>query len=345
MNATEKLELQVAEEADGSAIVTMPDEPGDEGNAPAVDNQPQQKANADGQDHDDDDDHDDLPAPNRGEVTDDDREAIRERRRQERQNKKQVQRQRMQESQVLINALRKQNEDLATRLAAVEKRTSGAEIARVNKAIEDAQLRQEYAKSKIQEALEARDGQAMVKAQEMLFESRKQMDQLSGIKNAIVKQASSPASNIKLPNQEVQVLATNWMKKNNWYDPNLKSTDSKIARNVDEELTTEGWDPATPEYWDELDNRLQKYLPHRYERVYNSPDDNDSPSSSTPKRRSMITGNSRENSSAGSARPGEFRLSPDRVNAMKEAGIWNDPVKRAKMIKQYAAYDRAARKG
>lgn len=342
MNATEKLELQVAEEADGSALVTMPDDDHDsqEANQPA----PQQTQNA-ADDGDDDDHDDDTQQNNRHEVTDDDREAIRERRRAERQNKKQVARQRMQESQVLINALRRQNEELATRLAAVEKRTSGAEIARVNKAMEDAQLRQEYAKSKIQEALEARDGQAMVKAQEMLFESRKQVEQLTGIKNAIVKQASNPASNIKLPNQQVQVLATDWMKKNKWYDPNLKSTDSKIARNVDEELTTEGWDPATPEYWDELDNRLQKYLPHRYGEVYNSSDESDSAPSTTTRRRSMVTGNSRENSGAGSARPGEFRLSPDRVNAMKEAGIWNDPAKRAKMIKQYAAYDRASRKG
>lgn len=55
----------------------------------------------------------------------------------------------------------------------------------------------------------------------------------------------------------------------------------------------------------------------------------------------MVTGTGREATGGSAVRPGEFRLSAERVQAMKEAGIWDNAEKRAKMIKHYAAYDRA----
>jgi hypothetical protein len=94
-------------------------------------------------------------------------------------------------------------------------------------------------------------------------------------------------------------------------------------------MADEGWDPATPEYWEELDNRLQKRLPH----CYNT--DTESPKRSKP--RSFVTGSSRESGgdSGGSGR-NTFTLAPEQVRAMKEAGFWDDPDKRSRMIKRYA---------
>lgn len=53
----------------------------------------------------------------------------------------------------------------------------------------------------------------------------------------------------------------------------------------------------------------------------------------------MVTGSGREQST--SAKPGEFRLSPERVRAIKEAGKWDNISERNRMIKKYAEYDRA----
>jgi hypothetical protein len=39
----------------------------------------------------------------------------------------------------------------------------------------------------------------------------------------------------------------------------------------------------------------------------------------------------------------EFRLSPERVRAIKEAGRWDNPTEREKMIRKYAEYDRMNR--
>jgi hypothetical protein len=113
------------------------------------------------------------------------------------------------------------------------------------------------------------------------------------------------------------------METNPWYDPAGNDEDSQIAKIIDQRLHKEGWDPNTEEYWDELNDRLQKRLPHRYNQ------------SDEPRRkpRSVVTGSGRESAPRGGA---QFVLSPEQVRAMKDAGFWEDPEKRAKMIKRYA---------
>lgn len=354
MNATEKLEMQVTEGADGSATVVLsqPLEGGDDDRmvkSGGANDDAGGTALVNSEDHDDEDhDEGDEGREDRGRraITEEERERIRAQRREERHNKKQLQRQRQQESNMLINALRKQNEELLSRVAQVEQRTSGAEIARLDKSIEDTQLRVEFARSKIQEAMNAQDGEAMVKAQEMLFENRRVLEQLSAMKNNMVQAARRPQqTNIQLPNHEVQNNAVRWMQKNKWYDPKLGDIDSRIARDIDVQLTNEGWDPSSKEYWEEMDERLSGYLPHRYKTRDNNDtgqdfDDSDSGRQQpTQRRRTMVTGTGREGTT-GSSRTNEIVIDPERVKAMKEAGIWDDPKRRAAMIQKYAQYDR-----
>jgi len=101
---------------------------------------------------------------------------------------------------------------------------------------------------------------------------------------------------------------------------------------IDKKLTAEGFDPSTPDYWDELDERLEKYVPQKVNRGYND--------SSVRKERprSVVTSSGRE--STASTRGNEFRLSPDRVAAMKEAGMWDNPELKQKAIRKYAEWDR-----
>jgi hypothetical protein len=318
MNATEKLELQVSEEQDGSAVVKMP-----AGEAPD-DNR---------NDQDDDknlssaDDQDDDDGEDRG--TDPEREAIREARREERKLKKQIHREKAKESNQLINVLKRQNDQMAERLAVLEKRTAGADVARLDKAIEDAALRVQYAKMKIAEAAKIGDGQGVADAQEAWYDAKRNYESLEALKKRSTSEPTS-ASVPKAPDPRLQRHASDWMARNDWYDPNGKDTDSKIAVKVDEELVEEGWDPTSEDYWDELDTRLQRYLPHRYGKQQ---------SQGTTRRPRSVVGSGRESSPA--SRPGEFRLSPERVKAIKDAGKWEDQTERQKMIRRYAEYDRS----
>ena len=325
MTPTDKLELQVAEELDGSAIVQLPeDEPSPQG---AI-------HNSDDDDDDDDDSSGTLSGDAKNTTSDDDpdREAIRAARREERKLKKQLHREKARESNHLISALKKQNNELAERLAALEKKTSGAELARVDKAIDDAGVQVEYAKMKMKEAVSTQDGESLVQAQEMLYEAQRKLESLSTLKeNATKQMTQQPKQNIQLPDPIVQRMAADWMSRNNWYDPQGKDLDSEIAQKIDRKLTEEGFDPTSEEYWEELDDRLQKYLPHRSNAGYNERNRNQRP-------RSVVTSSGRETS--GGVRPNEFRLTPDRVAAIKEAGMWDNVEQRNKMIRKFADWDR-----
>jgi len=325
MTPTEKMEMQIDEAQDGSAIVSLP----------ANEDNPQAEQPIKGTQDDDSDDQDD----NHGEdaVSDDpEREAIRAARREERRLKKQLHREKIRESSHLVSALKKQNSDLANRIASLESRTSGAELARLDKAIDDASTRVEYAKMKMQEAVNTRQGEALTQAQELWYENQRQLESLKSMKDNASRQISHPKQNISQPDIAVQRNAAEWMGRNNWYDPEMKDADSKIAQALDKTLSEEGYDPSSQDYWEELDERLQKYLPHRYNVVYSASTRNSRP-------RSVVTSSGRETS--GNSKPNEYRLTPDRVAAIKEAGMWENIELRNKMAKKYAEYDRQQKRG
>ena len=138
-------------------------------------------------------------------------------------------------------------------------------------------------------------------------------------------------NNIQVPDPMVQRMAADWMSRNTWYDPQMRDADSRIAQTIDQALHEEGFDASSADYWDELDDRLQKYLPHRYNSSYN-------PNNRNQKPRSVVTGSGREQ--VATTKANEFRLSPERVIALKEAGLWNNPEARKNAIRKYAEWDR-----
>ena len=303
--------IEVKEEVDGSAVVNLPD------NIPAPEqeaaDEPAEEVSASAPADEDAD------SPG-------DSDALREAKRARRKAKRELVKKTNQEKDHRLVMLQKQNQDLMERLSAVERKTHSADIARIDKAIEDQELRLKYARMKIAEATSAGDGEAVAKAQEMWYESRQQIESLKNFKQT----AATPRQQNNIPDPRLQQNAAEWMDRNKWYKPDAKDLDSKIAKQVDEALMGEGWDPTSEEYWEELDNRLQQYLPHRYNR---RADENSSSSRSRP--RSMVTSSGRESPASAGGR-NTFTLSAEQVRAMKDAGFWDDPEKRARMIKRYA---------
>jgi hypothetical protein len=266
--------------------------------------------------------------------TDEDREKIREARREERKLKKELAKQREASAKHKISALERRNEELARRLAQVESAATSFQFAQVDKAIEDEATRVEYAKMKLLQASQAGNAAEQVDYLEQLQEAKTRLAQMQAYKKQQLEHARRPKQNV--PNEvsrEVQRNAESWLTKNKWYDPEARDTDSRIAKVIDNELASEGWDPADPEYWDELDSRLSTRLPHRYA----------AKSGGTSRSRPNPTASGRAANPA--ATPANtIRLSPDRVQAIKDAGAWDDPAARNRMIKAYMAYDKQNRK-
>jgi hypothetical protein len=298
--------ITVTEEADGSAVIDLPD------SIESPDDQDDDREMASGGSTDDD-------------VAPEDETEYQRARREKRRAKRDLAKKTGVEKDMKLQLLERKNQELMERLSVVERKTHSADLARIDKAIEDQELRLQYAKMKIAEAASAADGHAMTEAQEIMYDARRQMEALSNVKKAAVEPRKAQGN---VPDPRLQRLAANWMERNDWYDPNGRDIDSKIAKQIDEALVSEGWNPTESEYWEELDNRLHKYLPHKY-------NDSTDVRSSTKRPRSVVTSSGRE-SVNGSTNRNTFVLKPEQVRAMKDAGFWDDPEKRSKMIKRYA---------
>ena len=296
-------DINVVEEKDGSVTVDLPDhmvEKSDE--------------DAEPESHQDDGGDDDHP---------DDTAAVREARRNRRRAKKDYIKRTNEEKDQRLGLLQRQNQELMERLSVVERKTHGADLARYEKAMEDEEYRLRYAQQKMQEATNNSDGEAFTKAQELWYDSRRKLEAMHNYKEQAAKASSTESAPA---NPKLVRLANSWMERNSWYDPEAGDEDTQIAKVIDNRLVAEGWDPASQDYWDELDNRLQKRLPHRYTR--------NTEETSRRSPRSVVTGSSRE--STGRVGSNQFVLEPEQVRAMKDAGFWDDLEKRSKMIKRYA---------
>jgi hypothetical protein len=304
--------IVIQEEKDGSATIELPD------SIPSPEAQ-----------HDDDSDEADDRARQKemvvGGAVDEDAEALREQKRQKRLRRKEYHKAVSTEKDVKLTLLERQNQQLLERLSVLERKSHGSDLARLDKAIEDQDNRILFAKQKISEATKTGNGELLTSAQEMWFEARRQAEALANLKKRAV--APQNQRTIQAPDPQLQRHANNWMANNPWYDPNGKDPDSRRALNEDSILAEEGYDPKTAEYWQELDKRLQRVVPHRYT------EDADEKPRSRP--RSAVTSSGREFAS-NNGRGNSFTLSPDQVRAMKDAGMWDDAEKRAKMIRRYA---------
>lgn len=255
---------------------------------------------------------------------DEEREAIRERRREERKHRKLAQRERedtlrreLASRDAIINELR-------GKVDVIERRNSGSEVAKLEEAKRQTAEAYGFFKNQIRVATEAGNGAAVAEATEKLFQSQRKFDELVNIERGMRQRQAAPQPlDPRLVNH-----AKSWMDRNKWYDPAGKDEDSHITLTLDQRLAQEGWDPTTPQYWEELESRVKKYLPHRATRA----------KITSNKSRSVVTGSGREGGS-GASSAGSYKLSADRVSALKDAGIWDSPKERAEAVKRFRLYD------
>ena len=284
-------------------------------------------------DEDDDHEHDETPeetadAAETGE-DDSEREAIRERRRQERHDKRAKQKEREESLRREISARDELLEQMRQRLDAVERKNQGTDVAQLDAAMKQTADAYQYFKQQIDVSTKSQDGAGLADATEKMIIARQKYQQLESIKQRVAQTQNQPAP----LDPRLKQNAEDWMGKNRWFDPRGSDTDSRIVSDEDDRLSREGWNPNTREYWDELTSRLKKRLPHKF-----------GGSTVSNKDRSPISGSGRESGGGNGSSRETVKISPDRVAAMKESGIWDDPKARADMIKEYQKYDAAQRR-
>jgi hypothetical protein len=277
------------------------------------------------------------------------REKIRARRRQERADKRQRAKDKSAAQERRISDLTAQNKGLEGRLLAIEKTQHSTTVAQLSVAEEQADTAIEQLMAAKVNATNAKDGPAMLEAERRIDAIKAHKKTLSDAKEKLERQV--PQAPKQQPPASLVEQATKFRRENPWFvDTNQPNTnqDSRLVSAVDNQLLAEGWDPATPAYWEELRTRAGKYLPDRFKKGAQggaqSAQGSDNPAmgsgSGAPTKRSPVAGGG--GGGATGARTGvvQSKLSEARVQAIKDVGKWDDPVLRKKAIEAYQKYDR-----
>lgn len=277
----------------------------------------------------DTDDEDDDHPDDSGTTGDADRDALRERRRLEKLERKQRREAAIKRDKIELEFLRKQNDELERRMAAQEQRAVQTDIGNYAAQAQRAKEEAETAERVIAKAVEAGNGEDVARAMRYRDEALARANQLLAQQQQIQRQAQAPKPPPPV-DRRVMELANDFVQKNkDWYDPQGRNEDSAIVLAIDQSLVRDGYDPASEDYWSELEKRAARRLPERFGAA---------PKSEREARGGPAVGSGREHAPNSTRK--EIHISPERKQALIDAGVWDDPVLRMKYAKRYAEYDR-----
>ena len=291
-------------------------------------------------DHEDDDQEDDNDAKASDEDEDEEekeREAIRERRRLEKQERKQRRDEAIKRDKAELDFLRKRNDDLERRLTAQEQRAYQADLSSFDAQIAQAVNEADMADKVIAKAVAAGNGDDVAQALKYRDQALQRVQHLQAQKQQAQQRPIVQPQGI---DDMTMRHAQDFLNENKWYDPSGQDEDSAIVLAIDQALAKEGFNPQTSDYWDELRRRAARRLPERFEKPRNVRNSKENRESREPReaRGGPAVGSGREHAPPSTRK--EIYISPERKQALIDAGVWDDPVLRMKYVKRYAEYDR-----
>jgi hypothetical protein len=222
---------------------------------------------------------------------------------------------------------------IATRVTELDNRITSA----------DAEVKQwDLVKAK---AITAKNGEDAVAADNLRSAAQLKLDQARWEKQRIADQQRQPVQ----VDTSVEGFKQQFFADNKWYNPNGVDEDSLIVKAIDNAVAQQ-YRPSDPTYWEELQKRVNARLGKnvRKNNEADDSDDEDDGEQEVHQERQQrrggppVGGSTRSNSTGGGSKV-QIMLSPERVQAMKDAGYWDDPVVRQKMAKKYSEYDRQNR--
>jgi hypothetical protein len=173
-------------------------------------------------------------------------------------------------------------------------RQSTEEVKRLRKIVEDgtkqysemstaaAKTNLEAARAKLRAAHEAYDTDAIVAAQEELFNAQAAAERAKEFKGPTLQVESDGVQTPQVPKvQPLDPKTRNWMAKNSWFTDPAHTSATTFALGLDQELRQSGYDPRTDEYFEQVDARMKRRFPE----LYKAPSEDDRPAKDDPPRR------------------------------------------------------------
>jgi len=288
-----------------------------EGDPPVAEEQPEA---------DDADEEEDSGDERLGDSEDDSDDEIVNRNRVKRQKRQAVRQWAKERADAELALLREQNDALLRRVSAIEGNTLANNVSAIDQRFNQVQNEIKQAEMIIASAVEAGNGEDVAAAMRLRDDAQREAAQLWQTKQQVEQvreQHANPG-----PDPRVVNYAKEWMQANPWYDPNGRDEDSAITKAIDNQLAAAGYDPKSSEYWHELTRRVAARI------------GDDGASSAPAKRKAPTTGTTREHAPVSTKK--EIYVTPERKQAMIEAGIWDDVPRRNQMLKAYQAYDKSS---
>ena len=279
-----------------------------------------------------DDDDDDRLADS---ADDTDDEVVNQRNRERRRNRREMQRRARERKDAQLDELLQQNAQLAQRLAQIEAGHLTSTAATIESQYSAAQADIARAEAILAAAVEAGNGADTTEALRVRDAARDRA-------NALREQYGRIQQTFESHQQQTQVvrpsesedrktqLGRAWIQANPWFKPDGSDEDSAITKVIDTQVLRDGYDPNTLEYWQELTRRVNE----RFEGPAKQ-------QAAAPRKQAPPTGTNREHVPATTRN--EVYVTPARKQAMIDAGVWDDPVARARYLKSYRDYDNSAR--
>jgi hypothetical protein len=263
------------------------------------------------------------------EEEDEEGDEKRSKRRDERKSRRQRQKTARDRDKTELNFLRGRNENLERQFSQLDARVGQSETAQIDTRINDVKSKIKLADQVITKAIDQSDGAAVVEAQGIRDSLRDNLGQLTQAKTYMTQQRQPQQPQV---DPRLVQHAGAWMQDHTWWNPNGTDPDSLRVSEIDAQMVREGHDPTTADYWDELSDRVEEAIPGRF----------GNGDARAPRKKGKRKASGPTMSVSGRERPlkkNEVYISPDRKEAMIEAGVWEDPELRQKYLKQYAKYD------
>jgi len=273
-----------------------------------------------------DDEDDDRIKADEDSGTDSEREAIRERRRLEKVERRDRKDKAITRDKTELDFLRKRNDELERRMGAQEQRAHQTDLQNIDAHIRRAQEEAEMSDRVIAKAIESSNGADVAQALKYRDQALAKINQLHAIK---AQASQAPVKQQPQVDEATLNHAREFMADHPWYDVNGRDEDSAIVLAIDQSLNKDGYDSKSDEYWTELKRRAARRLPERFK------------TETRVARGGPAVGSGREH--APTSTRNEVYINPERKQALIEAGVWDDPILRKKYAARYAEYDRNQR--
>lgn len=325
-----------ADDEDEMVAVTLSDDDddGSEGEGGVSGLEPAYKVKVNGEDGGEDEDGDTPPADKRGEdgtrgedTSNETEEEKRERRRKERKEKNERKKFYKKRDELVIQSLQEENKAIRESLAQFQKKMSERETSDLESQHTHWKREAERAAAAKRQAIQDGDGARFQQAEQY---ERQALQRAYHIENMRRQPAPAPQQSQGV-DPTVKEYAGQFMQRFDWYDPNGTDETSKVVQVLDNGVARDGYDPRTPEYWEELEARMKRRLPQNlFPQDDGDDDDDEPPAKAAPKRKGPpVAGKADAKAGKTITIPRELR------SALEEAGIWDDPKRRDRAIKSY----------